>query len=382
MDELSNGPAFLTDWAAAETAAIDHMRSIGFVDARKTGAGADGGLDALSSDAAAQVKFYANRVTRPDVQRLRGAANDYRLALFYATGGYTREAIDYADQAGVSLFAMDVYGRCTPASSHAERLTDPTQSEARRVRIAELKSQRYRLAAVILDEDVMLFARYARTVKMDPERWALYAHVASAFEKMVRDFHHALEVRDFERADHLFEGIRNRIEFLVWITGPTLMEVHDELEDAIAEGWRADVTPRSDLLLERILLGVRTLRGFIRENFEKWKDAGETLTGNTVTVLLHSVTDVEATRTRGMLAVVAEDQTILSPQLVQQLKSSLRRDVAQIHSAAQSASRQLLRQYAVRTFAGLAHPNPITPTMLRVDCLVDRIIRQLDASDR
>jgi hypothetical protein len=72
MSETLVSPTFLSDWQAAEIAAVDHMRVLGFIDARPIWAGADGGIDAQGSEAAAQVKFYANPVGRPEIQRLRG----------------------------------------------------------------------------------------------------------------------------------------------------------------------------------------------------------------------------------------------------------------------------------------------------------------------
>jgi hypothetical protein len=79
---------FIADWQAAELAAAAHLRGVGFVDAVTTSAGADGGIDVQSAEAAAQVEFYATPVGPPDVQRLKGAAHDYRMAVFYSTGGY------------------------------------------------------------------------------------------------------------------------------------------------------------------------------------------------------------------------------------------------------------------------------------------------------
>jgi len=83
-DEQTPTRTFLVDWHAAELAAVEHMRTLGFIDAQATAPGADGGIDAQSNEAAAQVKFYANPIGRPEIQRLRGAAHEYRLALFYS----------------------------------------------------------------------------------------------------------------------------------------------------------------------------------------------------------------------------------------------------------------------------------------------------------
>ncbi len=361
------------------------MKSIGFVDAHRTSAGADGGLDALSSQTAAQVKFYANPVGRPDIQRLRGAAHDYRLPLFYATGGYTREATEFADQTGVALFHMDPYGRCTPTSSYAAALVDPGLTEQRWEQLAELQARRYQLAAVIFDEDAVLFARYAQTVRMIPEQWSYYSHVAASFEGVVQSFRAAIGIRDFAQADALFEQIRNRIVFLSWITGPTLMEEHDDLAAAISEGWRADATPRSEMLLARAVLGVKDLRNFLRTEFAVVKDLGDNeIRKMNNHRLFESMVDKETVRAYGMLAAIAEEPTVLSPELLQQLKTSVRQGVMRAHQAAQSATQQLTKRYRVPTLGQTTTvtPNQFTTSMLRVDCLVNRIYRQLEASNQ
>jgi hypothetical protein len=94
-------------WMAAEESAAAFMRVAGFRDAACTVGGADGGLDIVATDAAAQVKAQSAPVGRPDVQRLCGAAHCYPNRLFFSGSGYTNAAKVYADQASVALFTLD-----------------------------------------------------------------------------------------------------------------------------------------------------------------------------------------------------------------------------------------------------------------------------------
>ncbi|WP_454340073.1 restriction endonuclease [Streptomyces ambofaciens] len=59
-------------WQDAELAAVDHMRSIGFVEAQVTGSGADGGIDVIAHDAIAQVKHYGQPIGVGPIRELRG----------------------------------------------------------------------------------------------------------------------------------------------------------------------------------------------------------------------------------------------------------------------------------------------------------------------
>lgn len=96
------------DWPKAEAFAADHMRRLGFKDAKTTTAGADGGIDVESAAAVAQVKHWKQAVTRPDVQRLNGAAPANTARLFYAASGFTRDARLFADEQKIALFVYDL----------------------------------------------------------------------------------------------------------------------------------------------------------------------------------------------------------------------------------------------------------------------------------
>jgi hypothetical protein len=128
------------DWELAEQFAVDHMRHLGFRDAELTRSGADGGLDAESTAAVAQVKHWKTSISRPDVQRLNGAAPANKARLFYSASGFTRDARRFADDNNIALFEYDLdTGEAKPISITAIRLDNAistAQSAPRSPRIA------------------------------------------------------------------------------------------------------------------------------------------------------------------------------------------------------------------------------------------------------
>lgn len=96
-----------SDWELAEVLAAEHLRNLGFKDAQRTPAGSDGGFDVEGRGVVAQVKYHAAAVGRPDVQRLVGANRHGARSVFYARTGYTQNAMEFAEQAGVALFILD-----------------------------------------------------------------------------------------------------------------------------------------------------------------------------------------------------------------------------------------------------------------------------------
>lgn len=97
----------------AELIAAETMRNWGYLDAVASPVGADGGIDVHSRHAIAQVKWKGAVVGRPDCQRLVGArgTDTSKALLFFAASGYSKGAIEYADQVGMSLFTYDPTGR-------------------------------------------------------------------------------------------------------------------------------------------------------------------------------------------------------------------------------------------------------------------------------
>jgi hypothetical protein len=77
-------------------------------DAGTTQKSRDGGIDVLSWCCLGQVKFYADlKVTPKEVRELKGAASvdPTRNPVFFAfCSGYTPDAIDFANRAGVALY--------------------------------------------------------------------------------------------------------------------------------------------------------------------------------------------------------------------------------------------------------------------------------------
>ena len=115
----------LVSWQRAEHAALDAMRRMGFTDAELTESGTDSGIDVKSAQAVAQVKDWSKPVGRPDIQKLVGANLHWTYSLFFSSSGYTPMATDYADQAGVGLFILNMTtGEAAPANRTAEALSD------------------------------------------------------------------------------------------------------------------------------------------------------------------------------------------------------------------------------------------------------------------
>lgn len=111
----------VTTWQEAERCAAAWIRVMGHPDARVTPSGADGGIDVLAGRAAAQVKFQVGtKTSRPQIQQLAGAAGREGVDLFYfSLAGYTAEALNWATQAGIATFQLEVTGDITPLNEPA-----------------------------------------------------------------------------------------------------------------------------------------------------------------------------------------------------------------------------------------------------------------------
>lgn len=370
MSETLVSPTLLPDWQAAEIAAVDHMKVLGFIDAQPTRAGADGGIDAQGSEAAAQVKFYANPVGRPEIQRLRGAAHGYRLALFYSTGGYTKEALAYANEADVALFFMDLYGRCVPTSNLAVLLMEPQAVQERKSRLEELQVIRYGFAVSVLESDLEFFVRFAFDSELKPEVSSLYSYVVSDLQARIPAFRVATESRQFDEAAIVFGEIQNRTMFLRWSTSAE-PAAYATIEEAIAEGWKRDATPGSDYLLQRAAAGVGELQNFLVVSLEGWSrtsaDVGD------VNQLISS----DTVHFAGMLEIASLGASVLSPELLNQLKTSVRAGVKQGILAASNSFESVLD---LHLRLELEPPPSVIAKKLRAESIAARICLQLDSS--
>lgn len=102
----------------AELNAMEQMRKLGHLDAEVSPVGPDGGIDVRSSSAIAQVKWRGGQTSRAEVQNLFGArANNHHLKmLFFSAAGYSKKAIEYADEVSVLLFTYEPDGEICPVN--------------------------------------------------------------------------------------------------------------------------------------------------------------------------------------------------------------------------------------------------------------------------
>jgi hypothetical protein len=115
---------YIADANDAELAAADFMQWLGFLDAQATPVGPDGGVDIWSSDAIGQVKDYGKPIGRPEIQQHLGVAigEGDKLPIFFARSGYTNQALEWADERDMPLYAFDLAGSYQPSNLAAQRL--------------------------------------------------------------------------------------------------------------------------------------------------------------------------------------------------------------------------------------------------------------------
>ncbi|WP_280183054.1 restriction endonuclease [Nocardia cyriacigeorgica] len=108
----------------AERLAAQIMKDLGYKRVRLTNGGADGGIDVWSNTGIAQVKLHSKPTGRPDLQRLRGALgpNSAQETLFFTFAGYSRFALEYADQVGMALFCYRLDGTYFAANNNAAKV--------------------------------------------------------------------------------------------------------------------------------------------------------------------------------------------------------------------------------------------------------------------
>lgn len=114
----------------AEHAAAQWMRAVGFSGIAVGRRGADGGIDVTSDQALAQVKAEAKPVGRPVLQAIYGLARARdKVALTFALAGFTREALDFADEVGIALLRFDLDGEAVPLNATARGLASQLQED-------------------------------------------------------------------------------------------------------------------------------------------------------------------------------------------------------------------------------------------------------------
>ncbi|WP_425005763.1 restriction endonuclease [Mycolicibacterium sp. S3B2] len=115
----------------AELNAARLMRSWGYLDAKATTGGSDGGIDVRSAKALAQVKFRGSKAGRPELQRLVGAreGDTSKVLLFFDYRGYSPQAIEYANRAGIGLYGYDTSGAVHAVNPAARQYMAVTWSD-------------------------------------------------------------------------------------------------------------------------------------------------------------------------------------------------------------------------------------------------------------
>ena len=120
-------------WQDAEHNAARWMSHWGYSDAQVTAGGADGGIDVVSSHAVAQVKFKAQQVGGPDIQRLAGAGFSHpgKQLIFFTGTSYSSNAFQVAEDASVALFTYALNGDVSAANAMAAYIETPGQESQR-----------------------------------------------------------------------------------------------------------------------------------------------------------------------------------------------------------------------------------------------------------
>lgn len=115
----------------AELNAESKMREWNYVDAKATAVGADAGIDVWSSRALAQVKFEGAVAGRPALQLLVGARkhDESKELFFFSATGYSRQALEYADEMSIALFKYDALGQVTAVNA-VKPIVIPTRISA------------------------------------------------------------------------------------------------------------------------------------------------------------------------------------------------------------------------------------------------------------
>lgn len=100
----------VNEWEDAERLAEKHMQYLGYTDARRTNAGADGGVDVESRRAVAQVKDQSNPVGRHLIQQLYGVARSQNKKAIFFARRYAPQAVGWARENDVKLYQFNRAG--------------------------------------------------------------------------------------------------------------------------------------------------------------------------------------------------------------------------------------------------------------------------------
>ncbi|MFZ2242992.1 MAG: restriction endonuclease [Gordonia amarae] len=130
---FSKKSPFLSPQQAESLAAAIMQKQLGFRDAAVTNLSGDGGVDVVSRHAVAQVKHWSSQVGRPALQQLYGArgADARKKLVFFSSGGYSPQAVEYADTHEVALFGFSNDSTWWAVNEHAKGLTRQERHDRR-----------------------------------------------------------------------------------------------------------------------------------------------------------------------------------------------------------------------------------------------------------
>lgn len=131
--EFPPGPAAVPEGISHEEYE-DYCRQVvvswGYLDAETSRYVRDGGVDVESEELVIQCKHVSGNVRAPEVQAIFGiAASRGKQAAVFSAGGFTRDAISFANSAGVALFRLrELDGDAKPVTRVAEDISNQRRS--------------------------------------------------------------------------------------------------------------------------------------------------------------------------------------------------------------------------------------------------------------
>lgn len=127
-------PRFVNTPRAAEELAADWIEWMGWGEVSLTADTRDGGIDVIGKSpvlgrAVAQVKLEGRPTGRPALQSLRGAAVSENAShwMFFSAAGYTRAAVEWADQVDMGIFQFARDGQINPINEQARHYYENAQ---------------------------------------------------------------------------------------------------------------------------------------------------------------------------------------------------------------------------------------------------------------
>ena len=107
----------------AELVSAKWMRYWGYLDAKATPVGPDGGIDVIASHAVAQVKYRNVKTSRTEINEFHGSAEGSgKDELYFSLSGYTQQALERASEKSIALFVFNDHGIPKPVNTIANKI--------------------------------------------------------------------------------------------------------------------------------------------------------------------------------------------------------------------------------------------------------------------